>query len=259
MINKYKLVFFIMLSINYCCFIFIKNAQGLSYNNVNNLNKKLNYYKSVKANAVHSADDKSTYENLDLCNEIIASVDDNPITLNDIYFLGNFRRILYGGKSSFNNKFSDKKINKLLNIYINRFLILKEEHKIDIINIPVNYLNSYIKNFMQDYRRKYKNLKFSQFLIKFGYNYTEFKKFIRNLLIEREFIIEHLKLFFNMSKKNVIILKKLENKKKFEININKSKKISTKHLSGRNIILNLKIWINKLRNKANIDMISTKY
>jgi hypothetical protein len=259
MINKYKLVFSIILSINFCCFIFIKNAQGLSYNSINNINKKLNYYKSENTHAVHSVNNKSTNANPGLGDEIIASVDDNPMTLNDIYFLGNFRRILYGKKGSFNNKFSDKEINKLLNIYINRFLILKEEHKIDIINIPVNYLNSYIKNFMQDYRKKYKNLKFSQFLIIFGYNYTEFKNFIRNILTEREFIIEHLKLFFSMSKKNVIILKKLENKKNFENNINKSKKVSAKHLSGRNIILDLKIWINKLRSKAIIDIVSTKY
>ncbi|MHB8291455.1 MAG: hypothetical protein ACYDEG_03210, partial [bacterium] len=206
MINKYKLVFSIIfiLSINFCCFIFIKNAQGLSYNNVNNLNKKLNYYKSENVHAVHSVNNKNTYDNSDLGDEIIASVDNNPITLNDIYFLGNFRRILYGKKRSFNHKFSNKKIDKLLNIYINRFLILKEEHKIDIINIPADYLNSYMKSFMQDYRKKYKNLKFSQFLIIFGYNSTEFKNFIRNVLIEREFIVEHLKLFFNMSKKNII-------------------------------------------------------
>ncbi|MHB8282251.1 MAG: hypothetical protein ACYDDE_05550 [bacterium] len=259
MINKYKLVISIILSVNFCCFIFIKNAQGLSYNNINNLNKKLNYYKSENAHAVHSADNKSTYENPGLGDEIIASADNNPITLNDIYFLGNFRRILYEKKGSFNDKFSDKKINKLLNIYINRFLILREEHKIDIINIQVDYLNSYIKNFMQDYRKKYKHLKFSQFLIIFGYNYTEFEHFIRNILIEREFIIEHLKLFFNMSQKNVIILKKLENKKNFENNINKSKKVSAKYSAGRNIILDLKIWIDKLRSKANIDIISTKY
>ena len=253
MINKYKLVFFIIMSINFCCFIFIKNAQSLSYNNGNNLNKKLNYHKSENVHAVHSANNKNIYDNSDLGDEIIASVGNNPITLNDIYFLGNFRRILYEKKSSFNNKFSDKKIDKLLNIDINRFLILKEEHKIDIIKISADYLNSYMKSFMQDYRKKYKNLKFSQFLIIFGYNSAEFKNFIKNMLIEREFIVEHLKLFFNMSKKNMIILKKLEN------NISKSKKISIKHLSGRNIILDLKIWINKLRSKANIDIISSKY
>ncbi|MCL5674047.1 MAG: hypothetical protein M1407_05470 [Deltaproteobacteria bacterium] len=256
MINKYKLVFSIILSINFCCFIFIKNAQGLSFNNIN---KKLNYYKPENVHAVHSVNNESTYENPGLGDEIIASVDNNPITLNDIYFLGNFRRILYGEKGLFNNKFSDKKINKLLNIYINRFLILKEEHKIDIIKIPVNYLNSYIKNFMQDYRKKYKNLKFSQFLIIFGYNYTKFENFIRNILIEKEFIAEHLKLFFNMSKKNIIILKKLEHKKNFENSINKSKKVSSKQLSSKNIILDLKTWINKLRSKAAIDIVSTKY
>ena len=256
MINKYKLVFSIILSINFCCFIFIKNAQGLSYNNIN---KKLNYYKSENVHAVHSVNNESTYEDPGLGDEIIASVDNNPITLNDIYFLGNFRRILYGEKGLFNNKFSDKKINKLLNIYINRFLILKEEHKIDIINVTKVYLNSYIKKFIKDYKRKYKNLKLSHFLAIFGYNYLKFKNFMKNMLIEREFIIEHLKLFFNMSKKNAIILKGLENKKNFENNFSKNKKIFVKHSSGRNIVLDLKAWIHKLRNKAKIDIISSKY
>jgi hypothetical protein len=62
-----------------------------------------------------------------------------------------------------------------------------------------------------------------------------------------------------MSKKNVMILKKLEHKKNFENSIKKSKKVSAKQLSGRNIILDLKTWINKLRSKAVIDIVSTKY
>ncbi|RZD16978.1 MAG: hypothetical protein EVJ46_01715 [Candidatus Acididesulfobacter guangdongensis] len=232
---------------------------GQSYNH---LNKKLNYYKSENGNlkADYPANDGGhAYENAELGDEIIASVDNKPVTLNDIYFLGNFRRILYGSKKTFDDKFSDKKIVKLLNIYINRFLILKEEHKIDIININKVYLNSYIKKFMQDYKRKYKSLKLSHFLAIFGYNYVKFENFMEDMLIERGFIIEHLKLFFNISKKNAIILKRLENKKNFENNFNKSKEIPIKHLSGRNIISDLKAWVRKLRNKAKIDIISSKY
>jgi hypothetical protein len=256
MINKYRLVFSVIFLIIFCYFIFIKHVYGQSYNH---LNKKLNYYKSGNLKAAYSANDEYAYKNAELGDEIIASVDDKPVTLNDIYFLGNFRRILYGSKKTFDNKFSDKKIVKLLNIYINRFLILKEEHKIDIININAVYLNSYIKKFMQDYKRKYKSLKLSHFLAIFGYNYLKFENFMKDMLIEREFIIEHLKLFFNISKKNAIILKRLENKKNFENNFNKNKEISIKHLSGRNIIPDLKAWVRKLRNKAKIDIISSKY
>ncbi len=260
MINKYKLVFSIIFLIIFCCFIFIKQVYGQSYNH---LNKKLNYYKSengnLKTDYSDSANDGHAYKNAELGDEIIASVDDKPVTLNDIYFLGNIRRILYGSKKTFYDKFANKNIVKLLNIYINRFLILKEEHKIDIININTAYLNSYIKKFMQDYKRKYSNLKLSHFLAIFGYNYSRFENFMKDMLIEREFIIEHLKLFFNISKKNALILKKLENKKNFDNNFNKNKEISVKHLSGRNIILDLKAWVRKLRNKARLDIISSKY
>ena len=256
MINKYRLVFPVIFLIIFCCFIFIKHVYGQSYKYSN---KKLNYFESENLRAAYPDGSEYAYRNAELGDEIIASVDDKPVTLNDIYFLGNFRRILYGSKKTFDVQFSDKKIVKLLNIYINRFLILKEEHKIDIININAVYLNSYIKKFMQDYKRKYKSLKLSHFLAIFGYNYLKFENFMKDMLIEREFIIEHLKLFFNISKKNAIILKRLENKKNFENNFNKNKEISIKHLSGRNIIPDLKAWVRKLRNKAKIDIISSKY
>jgi hypothetical protein len=256
MINKYKLVFSVIFSIIFSCFIFIKHAHGQSYNH---LNKKLSYHTSGKLKAAYSANNRYAYKNAELFDEIIVSVDGKPVTLNDIYFLGNFRRILYGSKKTFYDKFSTKKIAKLLNIYINRFLILREEHKIDIININDAFLNSYIKKFMQKYKRKYKSLKFSHFLDIFGYNYLKFKNFIKDMLVEREFIIEHLKLFFNISKKNAVILKRLENKKNFENNFNKNKIISIKHVSGKNIILDLKAWLRRLRNKAKIDIISSKY
>lgn len=256
MINKYRLVFPVIFLIIFCCFIFIKHVYGQSYKYSN---KKLNYFESENLRAAYPDGSEYAYRNAELGDEIIASVDDKPVTLNDIYFLGNFRRILYGSKKTFDVQFSDKKIVKLLNIYINRFLILKEEHKIDIINVTKVYLNSYIKKFIKDYKRKYKNLKLSHFLAIFGYNYLKFKNFMKNMLIEREFIIEHLKLFFNMSKKNAIILKGLENKKNFENNFSKNKEISVKQLSGRNIILDLKVWVHKLRNEAKIDIISSKY
>lgn len=178
-----------------------------------------------------------------IVNEIVAQVQDKPITLNDLYFLGNFRRILYKEPEDLNKNFTHSQLNKLLSIYINRLLILNDEHEINIISISGSKVNDYIKKFEKDFRIKYKNMKFNEFLSKFGYNHTLFFNFIKNLLIEKEFIVERLKLFLNISGEN----------------IGKMKLSGNNNIKKKKLNLDIKNWLKKLRTRSKIDIIMENY
>ncbi len=180
-----------------------------------------------------------------LLDEIVASVNNRSVTLNELYFFGNFRTILYKKHGNFNEKFNNNQLKRLLDIYINRILILNDERGINIITIRNSAVNNFIKKFKNEYRLKYKNLKFSNFLARFGYNNERFFYFIKDILIEREFIVKRLKLFFNISRS-----------KTEAINL-KGKQVEL--FERKELTADLKNWIKRLRKNAKIDIISKNF
>ena len=101
------------------------------------------------------------------------------------------------------------------------------------------------KDLKERIKLKYKNLKFSGFLARFGYSKGRFFRFIKDILIEKEFIVKRLKLFFNISRS------KMEgtNLKGKQAELFERKKLAA----------DLKNWIKRLRKNAKIDIISKNF
>ena len=130
-----------------------------------------------------------------LTDEVAASVDNTPITLNELYFLYNFNAINNLKYRSLNKTVSNVKLKHILNFYINRMLILKQEEKTGGLSISENKVNALTAGFEKKFKMLHKKTGFNSFLTKFGLNKTDFNVFAKNILIEKNFIDERLRFF----------------------------------------------------------------
>jgi hypothetical protein len=90
---------------------------------------------------------------------------------------------------------SGVELKHMLNFYINRMLILKQEEKTGgspVSEIQVNLLTS---GFEKKFKMLHKKIAFNAFLAKFGLNKIAFHVFAKNILIEKKFIDERLRFF----------------------------------------------------------------
>ena len=130
-----------------------------------------------------------------LADEIAASVNNTPITLNELYFLYNFNAINNLKYRNFNKTVSDAKLKRILNFYINRMLILKQEEKTGGLKVPESSIDELTAGFEKKFKMLHKKTPFNSFLAKFGLNRTDFKVFAKNILSEKIFIDERLRFF----------------------------------------------------------------
>ena len=130
-----------------------------------------------------------------LTDEIAASVDNTPITLNELYFLYNFNAINNLKYRNLNKIVSNVKLKPTLNFYINRMLILKQEEKIGGLKVSESRVNALTSGFEKKFKMIHKKTGFNSFLAKFGLNKTDFNVFVKNILIEKIFIDERLHFF----------------------------------------------------------------
>jgi predicted XRE-type DNA-binding protein len=130
-----------------------------------------------------------------LTDEIAASVDNTPITLNELYFLYNFNAINNLKYRNLNKIISNVKLKPTLNFYINRMLILKQEEKVGGLKVSESRVNALTSDFEKKFKMIHKKTGFNSFLTKFGLNKTDFNVFVKNILIEKIFIDERLRFF----------------------------------------------------------------
>ena len=130
-----------------------------------------------------------------LADEIVASVDNTPITLNELYFLYNFNAINNLKYRNLNKTVSSAKLKHILNFYINRMLILKQEEKTGGLNASESSIHELTAGFKKKFKMLHKKITFNSFLAKFGLNKTDFKVFAKNILSEKIFIDEQLRFF----------------------------------------------------------------
>ncbi len=130
-----------------------------------------------------------------LTDEIAASVDNTPITLNELYFLYNFNAINNLKYRDLNKIVSNVKLKPTLNFYINRMLILKQEEKVGGLKVSESRVNALTSDFEKKFKMIHKKTGFNLFLAKFGLNKTDFNVFVKNILIEKIFIDERLRFF----------------------------------------------------------------
>lgn|GEM_PF-5047298 len=130
-----------------------------------------------------------------LADEIAASVNNTPITLNELYFLYNFNAVNDLKYRNINKTVSDAKLKRVLNIYINRILILKQEEKTGGLTVSESSINELTASFEKKFKMLHKKISFNSFLAKFGLNKTDFKIFVKNILSEKIFIDERLRFF----------------------------------------------------------------
>ncbi len=171
-----------------------------------------------------------------LVNEIVGSVDNIPITLNELYFFNNFNRINNLKYNKFNHRFSKSSLKKSLNVYINRLLILRQEKKFGAVKISERQIDAYIKGFEKKFKMLHKNMLFSVFLKTYGFNKIMFVDYVKNILLEKEFIHERLHFFLYSFEKSI------------------STPSSTKKIQSRELLSRLKDWVNRLRRRANIEI-----
>ncbi|MHB1546446.1 MAG: SurA N-terminal domain-containing protein [bacterium] len=130
-----------------------------------------------------------------LADEIAASVDNTPITLNELYFLYNFNMINNLKYRKIGKTVSPAKLKHILNFYINRILILKQEEKTGGLSVSESRINSLASDFEKKFNALHKRIGFNLFLAKFGLNKSDFLTFVKNILIEKIFIDEQLHFF----------------------------------------------------------------
>jgi hypothetical protein len=130
-----------------------------------------------------------------LTDEIAASVGSTPVTLNELYFLYNFNMINNLKYSKIGKTITMGELRHILNIYINRTVILKQEEKTGGVTISAKQVNSLISSFKKKYEIMHKKTGFKLFLSKFGLNEASFYNAARNILIEKSFIKERLSFF----------------------------------------------------------------
>lgn len=171
-----------------------------------------------------------------LMDEIVGSVDNIPITLNELYFFVTFNRINNLKYNKLNHRFSKSDLKRNLSIYINRLLILRQEKKIGIIKISKKQIDSHIKGFKKKFKMVYKHMSFSTFLGKYGFNNAVFFDYVKNILLEKGFIHERLHFFLYSSEKSI------------------NTPSSTKKIQSKELLSKLKDWVNRLRRRANIEI-----
>lgn len=130
-----------------------------------------------------------------LADEVAASVNDTPITLNYLYFLYNFRKINSGRYSDIKTVPPQSELKRMLDFSINRMLILDRERKIGSIKINAAEINAFIKNFQGKFISLHKHMDFKDFLKRFGYNERSFRLFAKDILIEKAYISNRLQIF----------------------------------------------------------------
>ncbi len=171
-----------------------------------------------------------------LINEIAGTVNGTPVTLNELYFSAGVNQINELKCNELNYKFSKSSLKRNLNIYINRLIILEQEKKIGMIKVSKNRIDAYIKSFKKKFKAVCKNMQFQVFLKKYGFNTMMFFDYVKNILLEKEFIYERLH-FLSYSPENGIT------------SLNNAKKIQSKELLSK-----LKAWIQGLRKHADIEI-----
>lgn len=130
-----------------------------------------------------------------LADDIAASVDNTPITLNDLYFLYNFNMVNNLKYYKINGTIPNIELKRALNIYINRILILKEEEKTGGRTISKHTINLLAAGFKKKFEILHKRINFISFLKKFGFDKNSFYIFLKNILVEKEFVSDRLKFF----------------------------------------------------------------
>lgn len=163
-----------------------------------------------------------------LIDEIVGSVDNIPVTLNELYFFADVNQINNLKYNKFNHGFSKSSLKNNLNVYINRLLILRQEKKIGVIKISEKQVNAYIEGFKKKFKITHKNMLFPVFLKKYGFDETMFLDYVKNILVEKEFIYERLHFFLYSSD-----IKKIQNKE---------------------LLSKLKDWVDGLRMRAKIEI-----
>jgi hypothetical protein len=131
---------------------------------------------------------------------IAASVDNTPITLNDLYFLYNFNMVNNLKYVKINETLPEAELKRLSNIYINRIIILKQQEKAGGVTINSRIINSRTlkitaQNFKKKFASLHKHISFSVFLSKFGFDKNDFYNFLKKLVIEKKFIKYRLQFF----------------------------------------------------------------
>ncbi len=130
-----------------------------------------------------------------LTDGIAASVDNTPITLNELYFLYNFGMINDLKYRKIGEAASKNDLRRSLTISINRLLILKQEKKIGGIPVSDADINSFAADFKKKFGILHKNIKFDAFLKTFGFDERTFDIYVKDILLEKLFINERLRLF----------------------------------------------------------------
>lgn len=177
-----------------------------------------------------------------LLDEIVGSVNNIPITMNEVQFFNIINQIdnsQNGSLGGLNHNISGKYLKKNLDAYINRLLVLRQEKKFGGVTISQTMLDNYTVNFKKKFKIFNKNMLFPAFLEKYGYNDAAFSKYIKNILYEKKFIAERLHFFLYTSDNGVNILN----------NGSGFKKIPKKVL-----LADLKKWINRLRKRAKVEI-----
>ncbi len=164
-----------------------------------------------------------------LADEVAASVDNTPITLNELYFLYNFNMINHLKYRKINQTVNNTELRQTLNFYINRMLILNQEKKTGGTKVSESSINLLTADFKKKFKFLHKRTSFNLFLEMFGLNEIDFRAFAENILIEKIFINERLS-FFMLT---------LENREKISTNA-KQKRNKELSLELRNLLLKLK-------------------
>ncbi len=171
-----------------------------------------------------------------VADEVAGSLNGAPVTLNELYFLDAFQNI--ENSRPVNSFLSHDSLKKDFDIYINRMLVLNNEKETNLITVSKSQVDSYVADFKKKFNILYKNNNFSGFLTLYGLDYNSFYLYVQNIIIEKEFITERLRLFqslsFNQAVSNGINLKS--------------------GLKVQEMLSLLKGWINRLRSRANIEI-----
>ncbi len=171
-----------------------------------------------------------------LINEIAGTVNGTPITLNELYFFANVNQINELKCNELNHRFSKSSFKRNLNIYINRLIILEQEKKIGMIKVSKNQIDAYIKSFKKKFKAACKNMQFSTFLKKYGFDKIMFFDYVKNTLLEKEFISERLRFLLYSPESGISTL-------------NNKKKMQSKELLSK-----LEAWVQRLRKHADIEI-----
>ncbi|MGC8554182.1 MAG: hypothetical protein ACP5NA_01645 [Candidatus Acidulodesulfobacterium sp.] len=126
---------------------------------------------------------------------IAASVDNKPITLNDLYFLYNFNMVNNLKYVKINETLPKAELKRLTNIYINRIIILKQQEKAGGLIINNRTLKAMAQKFKKKFAYLHRHTSFSFFLSKFGFDKNGFYNFLKKILIEKKFIKYRLQFF----------------------------------------------------------------